>query len=659
MAVRSSLLPAPVVHMAIVGGLSLFIWGNWVSPEPSEATARMCASRGEQALTTSEPDSREGSSSDRPRVDGASMNAAFEFLKAQMDRYHRSTMIYSEDGFGAYYPGGRIGDVDDIRVVADGDRVGRASLKIDYRPRHSGGMGWAGIYLLYPDGNWGQFPGRDLTGATKLTFWACADHDTRVEFSIGGIHDPDLPYSDSLQKVSTGIVAVTTAWQRYEIDLKGKDLSSVIGGFAVATSRDQDPDRRSLFLDEIAIDLPRLEEPRFIQSYLPERICQKATLPNSAQIYDQALVLLAFLARGQPDDLRRADLLARALVNAQQRDRTFKDGRLRNAYAVGELIDPRLGTTRIPGAYDWAAQRFFEDENAAGSDSGNMAWAALALVQAHALLPKRAGDPYLNAAVSLARWIVANSKVEDPLSGFSAGVHGFERAAGIPEGQERKDYRATEHNIDLVVLFEHLAIAVANDLEESRSWIAQMTYARSFVDKMRADAPDTSYYWTGTGAGMGMTINKAVIPLDAQTWAVLHTREPSRYSSALDWALKNCTESGSRDAFDFNCNDGDGAWWEGTAQVAAALRWLKRDRDAEPVLARLRAAQLKDKPAAGAFPAASRCGLTTGFEQTFRNGARLPWVYPNWPHIGATAWFVFAALGANPYFVGDTAPRSP
>jgi hypothetical protein len=644
---------------AVLGWLAVSAWRNEVSAEPPADSARGCTSREDQALITM-PDGRQELPSAGTLTDAASIGAAFEFLKRQMDRYHRSMIVYSRDGFGAYYPGGRIGDVDDINVAPldeRGDRAGRMSVQIDYRPRHAGGLGWAGIYFLYPDGNWGRMPGRNLNGATRLTFWACADHVTRAEFAVGGIRDPRLPYVDSLQSVSTGIVAVTPTWQRYEIDLKGKDLSSVIGGFGLVTSRDQDRDARSLFLDEITFDLPSLDEPRFLPSNLPEGICQVGVPHNSAQIYDQALVLLAFLARRQPDDLRRAELIARALVEAQHRDRTFKDGRLRNAYLGGELIDPDLGTTRLSGSYDPTTQKFVEDENAVGTDTGDMAWAALALVQAHALLPKRAGDPFLNAAVSLARWIVENTKVEDPLGGFSGGVQGFERAAGVPEGQQRRDYRSTEHNIDLTALFEHLA-AAAGDPQDSGRWRAQMIHARTFVEKMRADGADVSPYWTGTNAGAGMAINRSVVPLDVQTWGVLGTHEPGQHAGALDWALTNCTAAGNRDAFDFNCHDGDGAWWEGTAQVAAALQWLKRGTDAAPMRARLRAAQLKDTPAAGALPAASRCGLTTGFSRIL-NGKIVPWVYTNWPHIGATAWFIFAALGANPYFVGDTAARAP
>jgi hypothetical protein len=631
-------------------------WWKWHSSPLSADDIRACGPGGGQSLAPAA--SGEGHPA-APMAGRAGLDAAFDFLDAQMDLYHRSMAIYSGSAAPAYYPSGKIGDVDDLTITADFRGVshfGRSSLKIEYRPALSSAQGWAGVYFLYPDHNWGQFAGRDLAGATRLTFWVCADHDTRAEFLVGGINDAMARYSDSLPKASTGVIAVTSAWQRHQIDLRGRDLSSVIGGFAVVTSRKQDASPRSLFLDDIEIDLPRLEEPRFVQSYLAQD-CPEGGLPNVAQVYDQALVLLAFLARGRPDDLRRAELIARALVEAQHRDRTFKDGRLRNAYASGELIDPNSGATRIPGAYDQGAHRYFEDENAVGSDTGNMAWAALALVQAHALLPVRSGQPYLTAALSLARWIVENTTVDDTLGGFAAGLQGFEQAAGTPAGQQPKTYRSTEHNIDLDALFGHLAAAVGPETADGRYWSAQAAHARSFIAKMRHDTADAHYYWTGTGAEA--TINSTVLPLDAQTWAVLHTREPANYAAALDWALRNCTAKGSRDAFDFNCNDGDGAWWEGTAQVAAALRWLKRDRDAAPMLARLREAQLKEGTAAsGAVPAASRCGLTTGFSQSFRSGKTMPWLYPNWPHVGATAWFIFASLGANPYFIRSS-PSGP
>ena len=593
------------------------------------------------------------------QTDPAAVAAAFAFLDSQMDLYHRATIVYSEPAFSAYYPSGRMGDAEsdkDKYVTVDPDfrsdpHSGRSSLRIDYRP---GPQGWAGLYFQYPDSNWGQFPGRQLSGATELTFWARADHETPMEFFVGGINhgvlrDTHRPNGDSLPKVTTdpSVVTVTPSWKRYTIKLQGNDLSSVIGGFGWATNRNQDAGPRSVFLDDIEFNLPKLNEPRFIQSYLPDDDCPDGGFANTAHTYDQALLLLALLARRNGDDLNRAELIARALVEAQHKDRTFQDGRLRNAYASGELIDPQSGATRIPGQYSYAEKKYLEDENAVGTDTGDMAWAALALVQAHQILPSRAGAPYLNAALALAKWIVTNTKVEDQFGGFTAGVAGFERKAGVPEGQIRKDYRATEHNIDLEALFEHLAAAVGSQTPEGAYWSTQAAHARVFVGKMWSG----EHFWTGMDGKAN--INKSTVPLDVQAWSVLRSRDPgSDEKTALDWALKNCTAPDSSQAFGFRCNGSNGAWWEGTSQVAAALHWLGRDREAAAVLAGLQRAQLKDAPAAGAMPAASRCGLDTGFDMTFlTSGKTKPWRYSDWPHIGATAWFIFAELGVNPFFV--------
>jgi hypothetical protein len=651
------MLAMPKAVSAAACLIALLSWQYPARAEPADGGAAACSARSERHAASTAQDRDRGISPGGQAADPSGIDAAFDFIDAQMDVFHRSMIVYSPSGFSAYYPGGKIGDIADITIDSEfsgNSPAHRPALQIDYRPTLESPLGWAGVYFLYPDGNWGQFPGRNLSGATRLSFRVCADRDMPAEFFFGGINDPRFANFDTSPTISTGAVAVNATWQRHEIDLTGHDLSSIIGGFGIVTKRERDVRPGSLFLDEVEIDLPALDEPRFVRSFLPDD-CTAGGFPDAAQVYDQALVLLAFLGRGHPDDLRRADLIARALVEAQHKDRTFKDGRLRNAYAGGELIDPHSNTTRLPGAYDRTAQAFFEDENAAGSDTGNMAWAALALVQAHGRLPKRAGAPYLNAALSLARWIVSNTRVDDPLGGFAAGLHGFERTAGEPAGQQRKNWRSTEHNVDLDALFGHLAEAVGRETPEGQYWTMQAAHARAFIDRMRNDDPGAPYFWTGTGPGT--RINTRVVPLDAQTWSVLRTREPANVAGALDWALKNCRAGGERDAFDFNCNDGDGAWWEGTAQVAAALSWLKRGREALPILDRLRETQLRyarqDRMGAGALPAASRCGLTTGFDMSFRSGRTLPWLYPDWPHIGATAWFVFAALGVNPYHVAD------
>ncbi len=100
-------------------------------------------------------------------------------------------------------------------------------------------------------------------------------------------------------------------------------------------------------------------------------------LRNTAFTYDNTLGLLAFLADGSADSLRRAKLIGDAFVYASQHDRTFNDGRLRSDYAAGDIVLPpgwtpngRLGTVPIPGFFDEKQQKFFEVEQGA-VDTGN------------------------------------------------------------------------------------------------------------------------------------------------------------------------------------------------------------------------------------------------------------------------------------------------
>ena len=393
------------------------------------------------------------------------------------------------------------------------------------------------------------------------------------------------------------------------------------------------------------LDPAHLQEPRFLQSYARTACAPEGAL-NAAHVYDQALALLAFLARGTPDDLRRAEPIAQALVEAQSQDRTFKDGRLRNAYASGALLDPACHCARLPGTWNTQANAWWEDEYAAGTDTGNMAWAGIALVQARALLPPRDGDPSLQAARRLAQWIVSTQRDNDGLGGFRGGLEGFEAAPGNPAGQHASTWRSTEHNIDLVAFFRLLAAATGLQTAEGLTWTEQAHHAAGFVESVRNKAE--GYLSTGTAPASSKIIDKP-IPLDAQTLPVLGLGNAKIYESALDWALANCRATGFAAAFDFNCKDGDGAWWEGTAQMAAALKQLGRAREAAPLLHALQAAQVHRGAAVGALPAASRCDLTTGFTKTWTSGKTTPWLYSANAHVGATAWFIFATLDANPY----------
>lgn len=561
--------------------------------------------------------------------DSASIDLAYRFLEATMDEYAGKLIVVAEPEQAQFFPA-VIGDGRAITLDARASQnphSGASNFAIRVEPQRAGSAGWAGVYFLFPEDNWGAAAGRDLGGATRLGFRARADRRMSVQFLSGGLNRDRAggPHRDSYGPVGGHETIIDGEWRRHEIDLTGQDLASVIGAFAVVARWAKDDAAYAIELDDVVIERPGHDPPRLLQSYPPSD-CTQDEAPNSAHVYDQALVMLAFLARGRPGDLKRATALADALVLAQANDRTFKDGRLRNAYASGELIDPARGTARLPGRWSETEKAFHEDSYAVGSHTGNMAWAALALAQA--------GPSYRAAAERLAHWIVTHTKVDDSLGGFSGGYEGFETVAGKPDGQEKLLYRSTEHNIDLVALFDLL------------DWPAEREHARRFVEAMRSD-DGGPHLWTGTQEGTAEP-NRSPIPLDVQSWAVLAMGRADAYRDVLDWALTSCRAGSIEAAFDFDCRDGDGAWWEGTAQMAAALRWSGSEDRAAVTLSRLREAQSRN----GAIPAASRCGLTTGFmRQWGPKHARetKAWRYSDAPHIGATAWYLLAAQGRNPF----------
>jgi hypothetical protein len=129
-----------------------------------------------------------------------------------------------------------------------------ACVKVTYRPMSKG---WAGIYAQYNvqgPGNWGDRPGRDLTGYTKLVFWAKGETgNEEVEFKAGGIDAPGKQYRDSFE-VSLGTVQLDTNWTRYELDLSNEDLSSVIGGFCWVATKNSNPSGLTFYVDTITYE---------------------------------------------------------------------------------------------------------------------------------------------------------------------------------------------------------------------------------------------------------------------------------------------------------------------------------------------------------------------------------------------------------------------
>jgi len=133
-----------------------------------------------------------------------------------------------------YIPSGWMGDYGDVQMddqSAENPHSGKHSLKFTYTAKQTQNQGWAGIYWQNPPNNWGSKKGGfNLTGMTKLIFWARGEKGGEIiqKFVVGGIKGA---YPDSCA-VEMGPVTLTNEWKEYSINLAGKDLSYINGGFA-------------------------------------------------------------------------------------------------------------------------------------------------------------------------------------------------------------------------------------------------------------------------------------------------------------------------------------------------------------------------------------------------------------------------------------------
>ena len=167
-------------------------------------------------------------------------------------------VVYKDAGSkeNSFQPSGWMGDIECIeldRACETNPYSGKTCVRITYKPDLFLSQRWSGIYWQYPLNNWGDYPGYELSGATKLTFWARGEKgDERAEFKTGGIGASEKPYCDSLRANIT--LKLNSEWTNYTIDLARKDMTSIIGGFCWVTNRSQNPRGCTIYLDDIQFE---------------------------------------------------------------------------------------------------------------------------------------------------------------------------------------------------------------------------------------------------------------------------------------------------------------------------------------------------------------------------------------------------------------------
>lgn len=356
----------------------------------------------------------------------------------------------------------------------------------------------------------------------------------------------------------------------------------------------------------------------FVRSYDPG--AGEAELPSgiatTAFVYDNALAAIALVACG---DLPNAKTIGNALRQAALSDRTFDDGRIRNAYRAGPL---GAGPPLLPGWWDDRAKLWAEDAAQDGTSTGNVAWAALGLLT----LRQATGDPtYLTAAKRLIDWVITNTACEP--DGFCGGLHGYD------PHQVKLTWMSTEHNVDVCAAARWLFRLTGEQKYDDAAKRARRLLDRTFRD---------DHFLIGTRPD-GSLAEDGQLALDAQLWPWMALAgAPAAWRKSLGFAE---THLGVDGGFDFN-GDRDGVWVEGTAQAALAYQ-INRDAAASD---RLLTSLDADRTPSGLLNATRSERLTTGLSLDPIGGAPDFFYYPR-PHLGATAWAALAETGWNP-FVG-------
>lgn len=474
--------------------------------------------------------------------------------------------------------------------------------------------------------------GIDLAGATELRFFAKGESGGEtVEFFTAGFgYDGEwgnklVDYPDSAKKQTLGFVTLTPDWQEYVIPLSGEDLRYICCGFGYVCSGTKTGNSTNIFyLDDIRFtgEIEALQSaPMLLRSYDTDNIY----IQNAAFSYDNALVAMAFISEGMQAE---AAQILDAFVYAVENDR-HAPGRVRNAYAAGDIsaLPGWESGARLPGWYDADAGEtgeWREDRYQVGSNVGNTAYVALALLQYDAAY---GGETYLNTAKTLMDWVKENCT--DGSVGFTAGFDGW------AEGKEPVvypfTYKSIEHNIDAYAAFRQL-YARTGETAYQKAADSALSFVKAMYDE------NECVFYTGTTED-GVTQSRGNIVLDAQVWAALALDEEfAPYEETLKRVESMRTAEGG---YPFSESSLSGWWAEGTAYTALMYRLRGEDVSAASAMDALCDIQLEN----GMFPAATVEELPTGFE--LFDGS--PWTYSDDPHIAPAAWFIMAANGFNPY----------
>jgi hypothetical protein len=341
--------------------------------------------------------------------------------------------------------------------------------------------------------------------------------------------------------------------------------------------------------------------PVLLNSYVVETGAQKAdfdlTQANAAYVYDNALAGIALLAAGYRDEAAR---IGEALAVAQDHDRFWHDGRLRNAYQAGAMTAP----AKLPGWWDSGAGRWQEDPYQVGSQTGPVAWAMLLW----AALGNR------DAADRAAGWIDGTLRAR---TGYYGGFYGFE-----PDPL-KLTWQSTEQNTDLYVAF--------SKLHRSRDAAHAGDFVRAMFD------PALGVFNAGLSPD-GRANN--LLAADAGTWPYLAGLGTGKSAMTAIAALRRGAGIGFSAA-------SESIWLEGTAFASIVLQ-KQNIRERADFLAAIEPQISTSGYVYATIAPVLATGLMVG--PPAPGAAPVGFEYFHRPALAPTAWTALSAMAFNPLY---------
>lgn len=148
-------------------------------------------------------------------------------------------IVYAEGDETASISSGWMGDTKSLQLDPkhpERPHAGKAALKCAF----SATSGWCGVAWQSPAGDWGdRGGGHDLSGASKVTFWARGESGGEVVSFKFGILGKEKRFHDTASGALEN-VALSKDWQRYEIAASG-DLTRIKTAFSWSTASNGQP----------------------------------------------------------------------------------------------------------------------------------------------------------------------------------------------------------------------------------------------------------------------------------------------------------------------------------------------------------------------------------------------------------------------------------